>query len=159
MAHKGLIPHNFDLPFNVLRCSHVEYGVTDLAASRRFYADTLGLIVTEETSDAIYLRALEEQNHHSYVLRKSDTPDVTAISFKVAFDEELDALKTHLNRLGLMPAWVDRYAQERTLRTSSPLGIPIEFYARMEKAPTMMRETKTCCTPMWSGGAYLGKHE
>ena len=35
-------------PFNILRLSHVELGVTDLERSRRFYADTLGLIVSEQ---------------------------------------------------------------------------------------------------------------
>ena len=35
-------------PFNIVRLSHVELGVTDLAASRKFYVDTLGLQVTDE---------------------------------------------------------------------------------------------------------------
>lgn len=37
---------------------HVELAVTDLAKSRAFYVDTLGLQVTDETSGAIYLRAM-----------------------------------------------------------------------------------------------------
>ena len=41
--------------------SHVVFGVKDLAASRRFYVDILGLQVTDETDDAVYLRALEER--------------------------------------------------------------------------------------------------
>ena len=57
-------------PFNIVRLSHVVFRVTDLAASRAFYVDTLGLQVTEETADIIYLRGLEERNHHSLVLRK-----------------------------------------------------------------------------------------
>ena len=39
--------------FNIIRVAHVELLVTDLARSRAFYVDTLGLIVTEETSDAL----------------------------------------------------------------------------------------------------------
>ena len=46
-------------PFNIVRLSHVEFGVTDLARSRAFYVDTLGLQVTDETADTIYLRAME----------------------------------------------------------------------------------------------------
>lgn len=34
--------------FNIVRLSHVELIVTDLAASRAFYVDTLGLQVTDE---------------------------------------------------------------------------------------------------------------
>ena len=35
-------------PFNIVRLSHVEFGVSDLAKSRAFYVDLLGLHVTEE---------------------------------------------------------------------------------------------------------------
>jgi catechol 2,3-dioxygenase len=47
-------------PFRVVRVSHVELGVRDLAAARAFYVDCLGLLVTEATADALYLRGLEE---------------------------------------------------------------------------------------------------
>ena len=30
-------------PFKIVRLSHVDFGVTDLVASKAFYADTLGL--------------------------------------------------------------------------------------------------------------------
>ena len=45
--------------FNILRLSHVELRVTDLARARAFYVDTLGLQVTDEDSQKIYLRAME----------------------------------------------------------------------------------------------------
>ena len=59
-------------PFNIIRLSHVELAVTDLAKSRAFYVDTLGLQVTDEDDSAIYLRAMEERGHHCMVLRKGD---------------------------------------------------------------------------------------
>jgi catechol 2,3-dioxygenase len=40
---------NLNPDFNIVRLSHVEYNVRDLAASRAFYVDTLGLQVTHET--------------------------------------------------------------------------------------------------------------
>ena len=40
-------------PFNIVRLSHVEFGVNDLAKCRAFYVDTLGLQVTDETADTI----------------------------------------------------------------------------------------------------------
>ena len=55
---------NLNPDFNIVRLSHVEYNVRDLAASRAFYVDTLGLQITHETEDAIYLRAMEERGHH-----------------------------------------------------------------------------------------------
>ena len=53
---------NFDWiapPFDIVRIAHVELVVTDLAASREFYVDMLGLVPTAETADAIYLRGYE----------------------------------------------------------------------------------------------------
>ena len=73
-------------PFNIVRLSHVEYGVTDLARSRAFYVDTLGLQVTDESAEVIYLRAMEERGHHCIVLRKSDKAEARDLGFKV-FDE------------------------------------------------------------------------
>ncbi len=66
---------NFTPPFNIVRASHVEFGVRDLNASRAFYVDCLGYLITDEDRDAIYLRAVEERNHHSIVLRKSKDAD------------------------------------------------------------------------------------
>lgn len=138
----ALINHNFNLPFNILRCSHVEYGVTDLDKSRHFYVDTLGFIETETTNDAIYLRCLEEQNHHSYILKKTAEPIVLAVGFKVAFEKDLDLLKAHLDKLGLPTKWVKKHAEDRTLAVRSPQGIPLEFWARGTKVPTKMRAFK-----------------
>ena len=63
-------------PFNTVRLSHVELVVTDLAASRHFYVETLGLLVTHEDSNQIFLRALEERGHHCMILTKGPKPCV-----------------------------------------------------------------------------------
>ena len=68
----------FDPPFNVVRASHVELGVCDLGRSRAFYVDCLGLLVSDETDDALYLRGVEERNHHSLVLRRSREAEAPA---------------------------------------------------------------------------------
>ena len=64
----------------------------DLAASRAFYVDTLGLQVTHETEDAIYLRAMEERGHHCIHLIKSNAASVGVLGFKVWEDADLDRL-------------------------------------------------------------------
>ena len=69
--------------FNVVRLSHVELMVTDLGWSRAFYVDLLGLQVTHEDRDTIYLRAMEERGHHSMILRRAGAPSVGVLVFKV----------------------------------------------------------------------------
>ena len=73
--------------FNIVRLSHVELAVTDLAKSRAFYVDTLGLQVTDESKDAIYLRALEERGHHCIVLRRADKAEARDLGFKLYSEE------------------------------------------------------------------------
>lgn len=135
----GLINNNFNLPFNIIRCSHVECGVKDLDASRKFYVDIMGMIETERTQDTLYLRGLEEKNHHSYVLKQHDKAEVFSLGFKVAFDKDLDLLEQHFNALNLPAKWVTKHGEERTLAVRTPQGIPVEFHAKQTRVPTMMR--------------------
>src|SRR6187402_1954814 len=95
----------FNPPFNIVRASHVELGVSDLAASRAFYVDCLGYIVSDEDSGALYLRGVEERNHHSVVLRKSQDIAALAIGFKVAGEEDLDKAAEWLSARGLPVSW------------------------------------------------------
>ena len=120
-------------PFNIVRLSHVELGVTDLARSRAFYADTLGLQVTEESADTIYLRAMEERGHHCIILRASGGAQARELGFKVFSDEDLDKAEHFFRSRELPVEWVERPFQKRTLKTRDPHGIPLEFYSTMDR--------------------------
>jgi catechol 2,3-dioxygenase len=50
----------YNPPFNVTRASHCVLTVQDLAASRRFYVDLLGFIVSDEDGDTLLLRGVAE---------------------------------------------------------------------------------------------------
>ena len=120
-------------PFNTVRLSHVEFGVTDLARSRAFYVDTLGLQVTDEDAETIYLRAMEERGHHCIVLRKAAKAEARDLGFKVWDEDHLDRAAAFFAAKGLPVDWVERPYQGRTFRTRDPLGIPLELYARMDR--------------------------
>jgi catechol 2,3-dioxygenase len=109
-------------PFNIVRLSHVEYGVTDLAASRAFYVDTLGLQVTHEDADSIYLRAMEERGHHCIALRKSDAACARVLGFKLYDEPDLEKAEAFFRGKGLPVEWVERPFMGRTLRTCDPFG-------------------------------------
>jgi catechol 2,3-dioxygenase len=66
--------HVFEPPFNIIRSSHVVLDVTDLTLSRAFYETTVGLHVEDADDKVVYLRAAEEHQHHSLVLRKAAAP-------------------------------------------------------------------------------------
>ena len=47
---------NYNPPFNITRASHSVLHVKDIAKSRAFYVDLIGLVVSDEDKDTIYLR-------------------------------------------------------------------------------------------------------
>lgn len=120
-------------PFNIVRLSHVEYRVSDLARSRAFYVDTLGLQITHEDDTSIYLRAMEERGHHSIVLTLSNETSVGVLGFKLYDEPDLEKAESFFKTKGLPVEWVDRAFMGRTLRTRDPWGIPLEFYVTMDR--------------------------
>ena len=121
--------------FNTVRLSHVEYRVTDMGKARAFYVDTLGLQVTAETAGSLYLRAMEERGHHCIVLHGAEAPGVEVLGFKVWDEADLDRAQAWFAARGRPTAWVERPYQGRTLRTSDLFGVPLEFYAQMDRLP------------------------
>jgi catechol 2,3-dioxygenase len=128
--------------FNIVRLSHVELKVTDLAWSRGFYVDTLGLQVTHEDSETIHLRALEERGHHCMILRKAAEPGVGVLGFKVWDEPDLDRAEAWFKARGLPTAWIDRPYMGRVLSARDPFGVPLEFYAKMDRLPPIHQKYK-----------------
>ena len=124
-------------PFSIVRVSHTELVVRDLAASRALYVDTLGLQVTFEDSGMICLRAMEERGHHCLILCKGDDPVSRYLAFRVFSEEDLDKAEAHFAGQGRETSWVERPFQGRTLRVLDPHGIPMEFYFEMERLATI----------------------
>ena len=125
------IPTPSSPPPDILRCAYMELVVTDLAASRSFYVDVLGLVVTEEDETTIHLRSYEEFIHHNLVLRQGEQAAVAAFSYRVRSPEELDAAVAFYEELGCR---VERRAEGFTkgigdsVRVEDPLGFPYEFF-------------------------------
>lgn len=129
-------------PFNIVRLSHVEYRVKDLAKSRAFYVDTLGLQVTHEDDTSIYLRAMEERGHHCIALIKGDESVVSVLGFKLYDDPDLDKAAAFFEGRGLPVEWIERPFMGRTLRTVDPWGIPLEFYVKMDRLESIHQQYK-----------------
>ena len=132
-------------PFNIVRLSHVELGVKDLAASKAFYVDILGLQITHEEKDAIYLRALEERGHHCIVLRQSEEIAAGALGFKLYDEPDLEKAEDFFRNKGLPVEHVERPFQGETIVTRDPHGVPLEFYVRMDRLPPIHQEYKRYC--------------
>jgi catechol 2,3-dioxygenase len=116
---------------DVVRCAYAELVVTDLAAARWFYVDVLGLVVTAEDGDALYLRAFEEYLHHSLVLRRGTRAACARLGYRVRSADDLDRAEAFFRALG---GRVDRVPAGATtgigaaVRVEDPLGFPVEFF-------------------------------
>ncbi|MDQ2815683.1 MAG: 3,4-dihydroxyphenylacetate 2,3-dioxygenase [Actinomycetota bacterium] len=120
---------------DIVRAAYAELVVTDLAAARRFYVDVLGLIVTEENEDTIYLRTMEEFIHHNLVLRRGSVAGLAALSYRIRTPEDLDRAHAFYGELSCR---VERRREGFTrgigdsVRVVDPLGFPLEFFYETE---------------------------
>ncbi|MEO8222108.1 MAG: 3,4-dihydroxyphenylacetate 2,3-dioxygenase [Specibacter sp.] len=116
---------------DILRCAYMEIVVTDLAKSRAFYVDLLGLHVSYEDDKQIYLRSFEEFIHHNLVLTLGPIAAVAAFSYRVRSNADVDAAEAYYKELGCR-------TERRTegfvrgigdsVRVEDPLGFPYEFF-------------------------------
>lgn len=125
-------------PFEIVRLSHLELGVRDLERSRAFYCDALGFVESAREEGRLYLRGLEERNHHSLVLVEGE-PSARRLGWRVASEEGLEHAHHHLRGQGLPCAWVEVRHQGRTLHATDPFGAPLELVASLETAPRMLQ--------------------
>ncbi|HEX3801719.1 MAG TPA: 3,4-dihydroxyphenylacetate 2,3-dioxygenase [Solirubrobacteraceae bacterium] len=125
--------------FDIIRAARVELLVTDLAASEHFYADLLGMIVSARTDDAVYLRAWEERQHHSLVLRRAPHAAASRLGFRVRHEEDLDRLAVFAQEHDLTVCWSEAGAEPGlgpSLMLWDPFGYPLEFFHEIEQFET-----------------------
>ncbi|MFC0407750.1 VOC family protein [Roseomonas elaeocarpi] len=139
-------------PFNITRASHVYLTVRDLDASRRFYTEILGLVVSAQEGGTLYLRGIEEACHHSLVLRQDDAPPACdAVGMRVTDAEELALAEDHFARAGITARRVERPYENGTLRvTFDDRSPPVELCAGMPLLPRLLNDY-----PAQKGGRAL----
>lgn len=130
-------------PFDITRASHIVLDVRDPVASSHFYQELVGLIVTESTTDVVYLRGVEEACHHSLVLRRADDAACERIGFRVRREEDLEAALAWAQERGLPAEFAEMPYQGRTLHTTDAAGIPLELCAGMPTVPRKVLDFHT----------------
>src|SRR5271166_2349544 len=81
----------------VVRPGYIQIRVLDTDAAVRHYVDRVGLHeVSREPDGRVYLRAWDEFDRHSVVLRRADMPGMDYVGFKVASDADLDSFRRRI---------------------------------------------------------------
>src|SRR6202158_805436 len=142
-------------PFQVTRASHLTFTVRDLARSRDFYTEVVGLAVSDEDNDTIYLRGVEERSHHSLILKRTnDAPSCIRTGLRTFDDEDLDKAKFYFDKRGIKAELVDAPYQSRTLHASDISGTPLEFCSAMPRVERVDQKFES----LRGGGALRFDH-
>src|SRR5262252_8947277 len=86
----------------VLRPGYIQIRVTDMDAALTHYVDRVGLHeVSREADGRVYLRAWDEFDRHSIILRPAATPGMDYAGFKVAGEADLDDFARRIEADGI----------------------------------------------------------
>jgi len=109
----------------VLRPGYIQIRVTDLGAALKHYADRIGLHeVSPEADGRAYLRAWDEFDRHSVVLREADGPGMDYVGFKVANEADLNSFARRIEAFGTEVEEVSAEEQPGVSRPSLLLTVP-----------------------------------
>ena len=84
----------------VLRLGYAHIRVTDMAAAKRHYMQTMGLAQTLEQDGKFYLKAWDEWDHHCLVLEEGGV-GVAKFGFKVAKPDDIDEVEAKARTFGV----------------------------------------------------------
>jgi catechol 2,3-dioxygenase len=120
----------------VLRPGFVQVRVLDMEASLVHYRDRLGLDLVGRGDDGrVYLKAYDEFDRHSLILRETDAPGMDVMGFKVSSDAMLDEYAKRLVDLGAEVSEIAAGEQPgvgRRVSFMSPTGHRFDLYAEIE---------------------------
>ncbi|HTP94970.1 MAG TPA: VOC family protein [Burkholderiales bacterium] len=123
------------------KIGYIALNVTDLARSRRFYQDIVGLQPNGEGPDGSALFRLDAA-HHSIMLYPAAQAGVKRFAFQLENDAQFDVLARALDTHGIALREVDRaecdaLGQGRSVRFTDPYsGATWECYASMREEAT-----------------------
>ncbi len=128
----------------VLRPGFAQIRVLDMEKALEHYTKRIGLHeVTRGGDGRVYLKAADEFDHHSLVLREADRAGIDVAGFKVASEADLDALEKRVSAFGYPVEHVPAGEQPglgRRIGFTVCTGHRIELYAHADlsdpKPPT-----------------------
>ena len=123
----------------VFRPGHVQLRVLDMAAAVKHYAEVIGLWETARDAEGrVYLKAWDEHDHHSVVLREADESGMDFMGFRVDSPATLKKLADDIKASGLCTQlqWIEAgemLATGQRFRFTVPTGHAIELFAEKDK--------------------------
>lgn len=120
---------------SILRIGRIELRVMDLELSAEYYRSVIGLEETARDNERVYLKAWDEYDHHSIILKKADAPGMDHMAFKVKDPYELEVLERKVEQFGCKTWRIShgsRIAEGEAIRFEIPTGHEVELYSDIE---------------------------
>lgn len=122
----------------ILRPGFIQIRVLDMEAAIAHYLEHVGLYEVCRGDDGrVYLKAIDEFDHHSIVLRQADTSGIDCMAFKVLSDADLDAFEQRVNAAGVAVEHIAAGEQPgigRRIAFRIPSGHRIELYHHADQS-------------------------
>ncbi|MBP1971719.1 catechol 2,3-dioxygenase [Virgibacillus natechei] len=119
----------------VAHIGHVEISVTHFEKSLWFFTEVMGLVLTERDGDRAYLRAWQDFDDYTLVLRESNVSEVNRMGWRVSTEESLKLFEKQLKEMNIDFIWVaggQKRALGDAIHFKSPSGFPVELYWEKE---------------------------
>src|ERR1700682_5344319 len=123
----------------VLRPGHVAIRVLEMAPALKHYVEVLGLAeAARDQKGRVFLKAWDEHDHHSVVLREADDAGMDYMGWRVDSPATLKKLAADIKQSGLCKdlEWVPAGEHPKTgerFRFTIPTGHVMELFAEKEK--------------------------
>jgi catechol 2,3-dioxygenase len=130
----------------VARLGHVALETPGLEESLSFFRDAVGLEEVERVDETVYLRAVDEWDHHSLSLTEADAAGVDHVGWQTEEPSDVEAFAGRLTEQGIEVTRVDAGSepgQGAAIRFEAPHGHRFELYGEMAKPdPPAERRSK-----------------
>lgn len=120
---------------SIAHIGHVEISVSNMEKSLWFYTEVMGLVLTEQDGDYAYLRAWQDFDHHTLVLKAANDSKLLRMGWRVSSLESLQLFEKQLGKMNIPFEWVEggkKKAVGDAIHFNSPAGLPIELYWEKE---------------------------
>ncbi|WP_199677331.1 catechol 2,3-dioxygenase [Lysinibacillus yapensis] len=132
--------------YDVAQLAHVELYTPKLKESVEFFTKIMGLQVTVEAGESVYLRAYEDFYHHTLKLTAGPEPGLGHVAWRASSPEALERRVKELEESGQGKGWIDGdLGHGRAYQFTTPDGHlqeilwEVEYYNPPEDQKTLLK--------------------
>jgi len=121
--------------FDVHQLAHVEILTPNPEGTLWFFRDLLGMEVTKQEGQSVYMRAYEDWYHHTLKITEAPKPGLGHVAWRTSSPQALERRVKALEASGLGKGWIDGdLGHGPAYRFTTPDGHPMEILWEVEKA-------------------------